>query len=215
MGEVEMPLEPTMKRAIAFIDGQNLFHAAKVAFGYSYPNYDPLALSRAVCGNMGWDLVSVGFYAGFPAESESRFWHHFWTKKLACMGSRGVVVQGMPLRYVPKTFRFPDGTTRTELVGREKGIDIRIALDIVRGARARKYDVAIVFSQDQDLAEVAKEIRFIARDQDRWIKIASAYPCSPHSSNQRGIRGTDWIKIDKSTYDVCIDENDYRPPQVS
>lgn len=30
-----MPDEPPIKRTIAFVDGQNLFHAAKEAFGYS------------------------------------------------------------------------------------------------------------------------------------------------------------------------------------
>jgi len=40
-----MPTEPQTKRAIAFVDGQNLFYAAKEAFGYSHPNYDVLALA--------------------------------------------------------------------------------------------------------------------------------------------------------------------------
>jgi hypothetical protein len=44
-----MPAEPTVKRTIAFVDGQNLFYAAKYAFGYSWPNYDPLKLAQAVC----------------------------------------------------------------------------------------------------------------------------------------------------------------------
>jgi hypothetical protein len=35
-----MPEEPLNKRAIAFVDGQNLFHAAKEAYGYRDPNYD-------------------------------------------------------------------------------------------------------------------------------------------------------------------------------
>ena len=30
--------EPLIKRAVAFLDGQNLFHAASEAFGYTYPN---------------------------------------------------------------------------------------------------------------------------------------------------------------------------------
>ncbi len=33
-----MPYEPTVKRTIAYFDGQNLFWAAKEAFGHSYPN---------------------------------------------------------------------------------------------------------------------------------------------------------------------------------
>jgi hypothetical protein len=35
-----MPPEPRVKRAIAFIDGQNLFHAAGESFGYPYPSYE-------------------------------------------------------------------------------------------------------------------------------------------------------------------------------
>jgi hypothetical protein len=44
-----MPAEPAAKRAIAFLDGQNLFYAAKHAFGYLWPNYDPLKLAHLVC----------------------------------------------------------------------------------------------------------------------------------------------------------------------
>ena len=32
-----MPAEPPVKRTIAFFDGQNLFHAAKDAFGHVWP----------------------------------------------------------------------------------------------------------------------------------------------------------------------------------
>jgi len=35
-----MASELSSKKAILFIDGQNLFYAAKEAFGYTYPNYD-------------------------------------------------------------------------------------------------------------------------------------------------------------------------------
>jgi hypothetical protein len=71
--------------------------------------------------------------------------------------------------------------------------------------------VAVIFSQDQDLSEVADEIRKISSREDRWIKIASAFPIGPTSRNRRGINGTDWIKIDRKTYDACIDSRDYRP----
>ena len=82
----------------------------------------------------------------------------------------------------------------------------------VLGALAREqlYDVAVVFSQDQDLSEAADEIKLIAGEQKRWIKIACAYPSSPTSKNTRGINQTDWIKIDRATYDACLDPRDYR-----
>lgn len=107
--------------------------------------------------------------------------------------------------------RLPDGTEHTYLAGEEKGIDVRIALDIVRMAHRGEYDVALVFSQDQDLSEVAEEVRTIAHEQDRWLKIACAYPISPTSRNRRGINKTDWIPIDRALYDTCLDRRDYRP----
>jgi hypothetical protein len=41
-------------RTVAFVDGQNLFHAAREAFGYTYPNYDVSALATAICKRQGW-----------------------------------------------------------------------------------------------------------------------------------------------------------------
>ena len=104
----------------------------------------------------------------------------------------------------------PDGRTFTFLVGAEKGIDVRLALDVIRLAHQNEYDVALLFSSDQDLSEVAEEIRLIARERRRWIKIASAYPYSP-AYKVRGINKTDWIPIDRATYDACLDPRDYRP----
>ncbi len=76
------------------------------------------------------------------------------------------------------------------------------------------FDVALVLSQDQDLSEVAEEIRIIAQEQNRWLKITSAFPASPAFKNTKGIYRTDWIKIDRATYDTCIDARDYRPKKL-
>ena len=120
-----------------------------------------------------------------------------------------MIVFSRPLRYRNKTVKLPDGSAHTFMVGQEKGVDIRIALDVVRAVREKRCDVAVVFSQDQDLSEVAEEVRLIAREQDRWIKIASAYPVIPAARNRRGVEKTDWIKIDRALYDSCIDPKDH------
>ena len=198
------------KRAVAFVEGQNLLHAAREAFGYSYPNYDASALARKVCAKQGWELTQVRFYTGIPNASDNSQWHSFWTQKLATMGRQDVVVYSRPLRYRNRTVALPDGTQHSFLAGEEKGIDVRIALDVIALAHRREYDVALVMSQDQDLSEVAEEIRVIAQEQGRWIKIASAFPCGPASRNRRGINKTDWIKIDRELYDQCLDTRDYR-----
>jgi uncharacterized LabA/DUF88 family protein len=206
-----MSTEPAIKRAIVFVDGQNLFYAAKNAFGYAYPNYDIASLAAAVCQQQNWNLAQVRFYTGIPDASDDPFWNHFWAAKLAQMGRQKVHVFSRPLRYRNQTVRLPSGQTHTFLVGQEKGVDVRLALDIVSCAYQDSYDVALVFSQDQDLSEVADELRLISQRQNRWIKMASAFPFSPASLNRRGINTSDWIRIDRATYDACLDNRDYRP----
>ena len=46
--------EPTDKYTVAFFDGQNLFHHAKAAFGYSHTNFVPNLLAEAICAAEGW-----------------------------------------------------------------------------------------------------------------------------------------------------------------
>lgn len=201
---------PDPIRAIAFFDGQNLFHCAKKAFGYSYPNYDPLALATEVCAQKGWQIEGARFYTGVPDAGDNAFWNHFWVAKGAQMGRDGVYVYTRPLRYRNKVVKLPDGSEYAFLDGDEKGIDVRIALDIIRLANENAYDVALVFCRDQDLSEVAVELRAISAAQGRWIKMASAFPHSP-AYQVRGIDKTDWVRIDRATYDRCLDGRDYRP----
>ncbi len=202
--------EPSVKKVIAFIDGQNLLYAVKNSFGYPFPNYDVKALAEKICRQQGWDLKQVRFYTGVPDGNDDQFWYDFWTRKLATMGQKGVVIYSRRLHYRNQTVSLPNGRAHTFLVGQEKGIDVRIALDIIRAAHQKTCDVCLVFSQDQDLSEVADEVRVIAKEQGRWIKMASAFPVSPTAKNTRGINRTDWVMIDRKTYDTCIDSNDYR-----
>jgi uncharacterized LabA/DUF88 family protein len=206
-----MPIEPAIKRAVAFFDGQNLFHHAKAAFGYAHPNYDIACLARMVCAAHSWQLGQARFYTGIPEAADKPFWNHFWVAKLAQMGRDGVHVYSRPLRYRNESVTLPSGALHATLVGQEKGVDVRLALDIVSMAWRGDFDVALVFSQDQDLSEVADEIRAIGQERDRWIKIACAFQFSPACSNRRGINGADWIRLDRATYDACLDPHDYRP----
>ena len=148
-----MLTEPVTKRTVAFVDGQNLFYAAKEAFGYTYPNYDVFELATTVCASNHWRLDQVRFYTGVPHQQDHPRWHGFWTAKLAQMGREGVHVYSRPLRY-------------------------------------RNQSITL---------------------QQRWLKVACAFPSSPTSRNTRGINSTDWIQINRATYDACLDPRDYRP----
>ena len=205
-----MPTEPLVKRAVVFIDGQNLYHSVRESFGYTYPNYDVVALSRSICQTKGWELVQVRFYTGVPDKGDDPFWNYFWVAKLRVMSWQKLHIYSRPLRYRNRIVKLPDGTEHTFLAGEEKGIDVRMAIDIIRMAHRKEFDVALIFSQDQDLSEVAAELRTIAAEQGRWIKATCAFPLSPTTRNRRGIDKTDWIPIDRTTYDACIDRRDYR-----
>jgi uncharacterized LabA/DUF88 family protein len=203
-------IEPLQKRVCAFFDGQNLFHAVKEAFGYSYPNFDPIALAQDIAYTQGWQIQEVRFYTGIPSANIDPAWNKFWNAKLQALGSKGVFTFTRPLRYQRYESQDSNGVLKIDYIPQEKGIDVRIAIDIVRGALRNEFDVALLFSQDQDLSEVADEIRNISKQQQRWIKIVSAFPDNHRNGNNRGINKTDWIRISKSQYDKCIDYVDYR-----
>jgi uncharacterized LabA/DUF88 family protein len=206
--------EPQIKKVVAFFDGQNLFHSAREAFGCYHPNYDVLLLSRRICSEQGWDLAQVRFYTGVPDKKDNALWNYFWHNKLLAMRRQGVHVFSRPLRYRNKKIKLGDGSTFTTLVGEEKGIDVRIAIDVVSMSRRGDFDVGLIFSQDQDLSEVADEVRSIAQEKQRWIKLVSAFPVSPTRRNKRGINKTDWLPIDRALYEKCIDHRDYRPKRT-
>jgi uncharacterized LabA/DUF88 family protein len=157
--------EPDLKRAITFIDGQNLFHAARAAFGHKHPNYDVVTLSEAVCRAHNWSLRQVRFYTGVPDLRDDARWHTFWSKKLSVMGKMGVAIYSRPLRYRNRVVLLPGGIEYSFRAGEEKGIDVRISLDAIRHAMHDRFDVGVIFSQDQDFSEVAEEIRAITGGQ--------------------------------------------------
>ena len=194
-----MPEGPPV--AFAFVDGQNLFKSAQQVFGHSAPNYDVVALARRVCEERGWRLERVHFYTGVPPRDKHLALNRFWGSKLRHMRHQGVRVFSRPLRYRA----LPGGGEKAE----EKGVDVRIAVDIIRAVLREDCDVALIFSQDQDLAEVAAEVREISREQRRWIKAASAFPCDKGAENPRGVNNTDWVRIDRETYNSCLDPQNH------
>ncbi|MCU0607938.1 MAG: NYN domain-containing protein [Candidatus Edwardsbacteria bacterium] len=206
-----MATEPTIKRAITLIDGQNLYRCVKAAFGYHFPNYDPIKLSTNICAVKNWQLKGVRFYTGIPTAMDNPLWHGFWTAKLSALKRRGVTTYSRFLHYHDETIRIPGYGEHKQRIGKEKGIDIRIAIDSIKIYRENLADVIIIFSQDQDYSEIIPEIKSIATEHNRWFKIVSAFPDNPKPSYSHGINNTEWFKMTKEFYDACIDPGDYRP----
>lgn len=202
---------PVVKYAMAFIDGQNLFQHAKDAFGHYHPNYDPIKLHHAVCAHHGWRPNLVRFYTGIPSKVENPMWGAYWEKRLLQMKRAGIFATTRPLRYRKTTEYDSSGAEIMVTTPQEKGIDVRLALDIVSTARTKQWDVAVIFSQDQDLAEVVQEVWGIAKEQNRRLEIISAFPGGSAATSPRGIDKTQWFKMDEGFYNACLDPTDYRP----
>ena len=221
-------------RAYVFFDGQNLFHDAQREFAVPHPDFDPFRLANLVCHRRGWDLRHVRFYTGVPTEQQSRTWSVFWANKGAAMKRLGIEVVTRKLNYKTVSIKLydqvtirlpdgsvypgrlhydnmveaPDGVLLEAVTFTEKGIDVRLAVDMIRFFREGQYDVALVFSRDKDLAEAVDEVKRLAGDP-KAVAVASAFPS--RDGNGRGIPGTIHLPISLADYDACRDPRGYFP----
>ena len=192
-------------RTIILIDGQNLYHMARRAWSsgqrssYTWPSYDVEKLAHALAGRTpGRILTETRFYTGVPnpgTNSSQLFWHGFWSNKIRYLRSRGVYVY----------------RGRVNAGGQEKGVDVSLALDLVRATYEQQYEVAIIVSQDWDFGPAVRLAKEIAQAQGRRLAFESCFPVGPGSLSRRGVPGTAWVPIDRATYDACRDLTDYRP----
>ena len=194
-------------RTMVLIDGQNLYHLAKDAWAagrreasspYRWPSYDVEKLARVlVAKTPGRQLEETRFYTGVPdprgGERQS-FWHGFWSNKLRYLKSQGTYVY----------------RGRVNVGGQEKGVDVSLALDLVRATYEQRYEAAIIVSQDTDFGPAVRLAKEIAQSQGRMLVHESSYPVGPGSVSRRGIPGTVWVPIDRVIYDACYDPRDYR-----
>ena len=187
-----------------FFDGQNLYRSAKDAwrlkdtsdtYKYTWPSYDVEKLSATLTSKTsGRTLSQIRFYTGVPKENQNSFWHYFWVEKIRHLKEQGIEVY----------------KGRINSSGQEKGVDVKIAVDLIRLTYEKQYEVAIIVSQDRDFEPAIRLAKKIAKDQKRQLVFESHFVVGPGSNSDRGIPGTSWKPIDKTTYDACYDPQDYR-----
>ena len=165
---------------------------------YSWPSYDVEKLAASLVNDLPQrTLTEVRFYTGVPGPTADPFWHGFWTNKCRYLRNRGIYVY----------------TGRVNSARQEKGVDVSLALDLVQATHEKRYEVAIIVSQDADFGPAVRLAKEIARSQKRHLQFESAFPTGPGSKSTRGIPGTRWVQIEQVTYDACRDPRDYRQQQ--
>lgn len=167
------PVRPLPTRVLVFIDAQNLYFRCREHFGW--PWLHPRRLAEALVqedrlryGSQSHVLAGVGLYTGIHDPNRRPREHARMERRLDAYRNQEIHVASIPLRY--------DSDGR----GREKGIDVRIALDLTRLGSKGLYDVAIIASEDSDLDEAAKDV-YRLRDNERWIAVENALPHGPTS----------------------------------
>ena len=203
---------PPPSRVNVYVDGFNLFSSIKRRFAYKEPNTDVAKLARAIIAlKPNRTLATVYYYIGVARPEHDKNSHDWWSRKLAAMGKLGVKTVRRNLKQRDLTVEVSGIANhkfhKVKLI--EKGIDLRLGLDLVKHTTAKAFEVAIIFSQDGDLAEAVQDAYEIAAVQKRHIGIECAYPVDG-ITKQYGINKATAIEFDRVLYDTCIDPTDYR-----
>lgn len=199
------PVRPRPTRVVFFVDGQNLYHRCREHFGWPWAH--PLKLGEALVdedtatyGRNSHVLAGVRYYTGIHDPNRRSRLHAEMERRLEAYRRDGVLTVAIPLRYDQ------DGRAR------EKGVDPRITLDLIRLAWKGLYDVAVIVSEDSDLDEAAKDV-YELRDDERWIAVENALPWSPSGSGPRPPR---WLSsvhrrrpITRAVFEKVRDDTDY------
>lgn len=201
---------------IVFLDAQNAYKGAREAFGWTdragrYGNFRPITLSRLIYANGDplRRLKQVRIYTGVPSNERDSSGYQATQRRIATWKAEGrglVEVVDRTLQYSP--------TERP----REKGINVLIAIDMVRMAIRDEYDAVVLISGDTDLVPA---LEFVA-DLKGSDRVASAMwkPSAPHLQPPQplGVAVTAeraqilrWL-IDESTFAKAADKRDYRQP---
>lgn len=148
-------------RVSVYIDYQNAHMSAHETWcGYDAPVEDclvhPFKLAELIVERRldEGDLHEVHVYRGRPDPRKQATLTSANDKAAQHWLDAGCQVHRRPLRY-PHDWGKPECYERP----REKGVDVALAVDMVRAAINREYDVGILVSRDTDLLPAVETIR--------------------------------------------------------
>ena len=161
-----------MSRMIVFVDAQNFYRSARRAFfddgldPYRFGQFHPSALGELLAArDAGRTLAEVRLYTGRPDAYLQPAAHRANVLQCQAWEQAGCSVFTRQLRY---PYGWPDnaGGQRPQ----EKGIDVRMALDIALLAYKGHYDVGVVCSADTDLIPAIEEV--LADERGIQVEVA-------------------------------------------
>lgn len=197
----------TKKKADCFIDCQNIFKGARELYGHNVPNFDVVKMCEKVAEKKGWEVGNIHFYTGVPSAEHAYFWNSYWNNRLPDLEKEGVKIFAPPLRYQRNRYFDEQGIEHVYMRGHEKGVDVKIALDMLKSAMSG-CGAQILFSRDNDLKIAVDESMEMAAERGVKMDIISAFPSDGF---HYGIRDVKAFHMTADFYDAIIDHRNYSP----
>lgn len=136
---------------LIFIDGNNFYNGIKALINdnsISLLKFDYTKFGEFLCKEN--TCVEIRYYIGAITRSNDKKSEEMYANQqrlIALLQKHNVsVTLGTIIRHPDKTFH-------------EKGVDVRIAVEMIRLARLNKYDKAILISSDTDLVPAVEEVQ--------------------------------------------------------
>jgi len=143
-----------MKRGFVFIDGSNFYHklkelASRLEGRQHLLDFDYQNFSQWLVGDN--QLTGVHYYVGAIRRSnhdeKSEQLYANQQKLLAKLARQNIpVILGTLIKHPDRSFH-------------EKGVDVRLAVEMIRFARENAYDTAYLLSSDTDLVAAIEEVQ--------------------------------------------------------
>lgn len=156
-----------------FVDGSNLFGSQYALFGpEKYLNFSQFLAHVQISINEKFDKIY--FYASYSPKSKRPT-----KKEIAYLKNEGLFYRSV--RKTPKLTFFKGYRSKTS--GKEKEVDVKLAVDMVDMAHRNKYHAAYLISGDADflhalfaVGRIKKQLRLICVDNHVMYKAAYYFP---------------------------------------
>ncbi len=172
-----------MKKAIIFVDANNWYHNVKPWFKPS--NIDIKKLSDFILKKKNLELVEIRWYSSMPNRADNEliykkqraFLGHLQkqgvkiiTRKLQKLSTKELkkkrqdFIESWDLCKICKPIVQESFLDMSDNFQKEKGIDVWIAIDMVKGAIKENIDLAVLISGDADFVPAFNLIKEVGKD---------------------------------------------------
>ena len=153
-------------KCFIFIDGSNFYRASRLLINNkstSLLKFDYSEFSKFLCKED--EIVGIRYYVGAVkrVNRQSEILYANQQRVIASLQKHNIkTVLGTIIQHPDKTFH-------------EKGVDVRLAVEMIRLARLNEYDKAILISSDTDLVPAVEEVQSFKKEVKYFLTTASIF----------------------------------------